>query len=118
MQRSQGFGGNYCRFSDFRGFDVVDSHGERLGSVDDLLFDLTNGQIHRFFIKAGDFLGLGGKMLAIPFRAMDVRGNRIQVHRTKDEMMNAPWSERDQMFSPDYDRTSSTYWGEEWGGTH
>src|SRR3989337_838127 len=98
MESGQRFTGNTCRFSDFRGFDVVDSRGERLGSVDDLMFALSTGQIHPFFVKAGDFLGMGGKMLAIPFRSMDVRGNRIQVHRTKDEMMNAPWSERDQMF--------------------
>ena len=114
----QRFGSNICRFSDFQRFEVFDSRGEKVGTVDDLSFDLSTGQIHHVFMKAGDFLGLGGKMLTVPFRSMDVQGDRIQLHRTKDELMNAPWSERDQMFTPDYDRTSSTYWGEEWGGPY
>lgn len=118
MQQRQTYGGNTCRFSDFHKFDVVDSRGENLGSVDDVMFDLSSGQIHQVFVRAGDFLGLGGKMLAIPFRALDIRGKRLQLHRTKDELMKAPWSEQGQMFTPDYDRTSSTYWGEEWGGPY
>ncbi|MBI2864942.1 MAG: PRC-barrel domain-containing protein [Chloroflexi bacterium] len=114
MQQPSRYPGKYYRFSEFRKYDVVDSRGDSLGTIEDCAFDFTTGQIHHFFVKAGDFLGLGGKMIAIPYRAVDFRDDKVYLHRTKDELMKAPWTERDQMFGPDYERTWTGYWGDEW----
>ncbi len=117
MQQPSRFAGNYYRFSYLRERDVVDSHGGNVGSIEDCTFDFSTGQIHHILVKAGDFLGIGGKMIAIPFRALDLRGDKIHLNRTKEELMNAPWTASDQMFGPDYDQTWSGYWGNEWGSS-
>lgn len=115
MQQPSRYAKNFYKFSDLRKFDVVDSRGDSLGTIDDCTFDFTSGQIHHVLVKAGAVLGIGGKMIAIPFRALEFRDEKIYLHRTKDELMNAPWTASDQMFGPDYDRTWSGYWGDEWG---
>ena len=110
--------GTFCRFTEFSRFDVLDRNGQNVGSCDDLVFDCMSGQIRHVMIRAGTVLGIGGKSLAVPFQALDIRGNQIQLHRTKDELMRAPWGEGEMTFGPDYERTASTYWGESWGGTY
>jgi len=48
----------------FRGMDVITSHGEKIGHVADILFD-QNGKIVAYIMSVGGFLGVGSKSVAV-----------------------------------------------------
>ena len=46
--------------------DVVDSKGEALGEIGDVVLDLHNARVHAAVLESGGFLGLGEKHYAFP----------------------------------------------------
>jgi sporulation protein YlmC with PRC-barrel domain len=55
------------RASKLDGMNVRNMEGEVLGSVSDLVVDVKTGKVQYVAMSVGDFLGLGGKLLAVPF---------------------------------------------------
>jgi len=60
---------------------LLDAHvknmkGEKIGEIDDLIFDKSEGKIGYAILEFGGFLGMGEKLFAIPF---------VNVVRTNDE---------------------------------
>jgi hypothetical protein len=49
---------------------VVDSEGEVLGSIVDLLLDLEIGRIGYAVVASGGFLGIGARLVAVPWTAL------------------------------------------------
>jgi len=56
----------------YRGRDVFNRAGERIGSVADLIIDV-DGKISAAILSVGSFLGLGEKEVAVPFSALRTR---------------------------------------------
>jgi hypothetical protein len=78
----------------FIGEAVLNSEGERIGDINDLLFD-PSGRITMAVIGVGGFLGVGEKNVAVPFSALTVsdgpNGERLlKVPLTKDSLRQAP----------------------------
>jgi sporulation protein YlmC with PRC-barrel domain len=48
-------------------FDVENSAGESLGSIEDIMIDLDDGCVAYAVLSFGGFLGLGDKLFAIPW---------------------------------------------------
>src|SRR5262249_39931394 len=48
----------------FKGTDVVGSDNQKIGDVNDILFDKT-GKVEAFVISVGGFLGVGAKEVAL-----------------------------------------------------
>ena len=75
------------------GQPIVNASGEKIGDVNDLLFDRT-GKITTIVIGVGGFLGLGEKRVALPFEAVtynEQNGTRqIMVPLTKEALLAAP----------------------------
>ena len=103
-------------WSKFKGTDVIGPNNEKIGDVDDLLFD-KNGKVLAFIVGVGGFLGIGQKNVAIdmnafqvvsgeaarpaprettgtaaspPPRAADPDDIKLKVSWTKDQLKEAP----------------------------
>ena len=57
--------------SKFKGTDVIGANNEKIGDVDDMLFD-KNGKILAFIVGVGGFLGIGQKDVALDMTAFQV----------------------------------------------
>ena len=55
-----------------KGTQVLDPMGDELGSIEDLMIDMESGQVAFAVLSFGGFLGMGGKLLAIPWKALAV----------------------------------------------
>jgi uncharacterized protein YrrD len=81
------------RIANYVGKPIVNATGEKIGDVNDVLFD-RSGKITTVVIGVGGFLGLGEKRVALPFEAItysETDGKRqIMVPLTKDALLAAP----------------------------
>ena len=51
------------------GYSVLNSHGEDLGKIEDIMLDTRGGRIAYAVLSYGSVLGVGGKMVAVPWDA-------------------------------------------------
>lgn len=63
-------GMNTYRSSKLVGMHVRNTEGERVGTIDDLVINMDNGQIAYAALGFGGILGLGEKLFAVPFHQM------------------------------------------------
>ncbi len=79
--------------TDFTGTEVVSKDGQKVGTVDNLVFDQT-GRMSTAVIGVGGFLGVGKKEVAIPFDSLksDLKNNKhvFVVDATKEQLTAAP----------------------------
>jgi sporulation protein YlmC with PRC-barrel domain len=79
----------------FKGTDVIGSNNEKIGDVNDILFD-RNGKIMAYVIGVGGFLGIGSKDVALAPAAFQVQPAsdreelKLKLTMTRDELKNAP----------------------------
>jgi sporulation protein YlmC with PRC-barrel domain len=80
------------------GNKVVNTDGEQLGNIKDLVIDLDDAQIAYAVLSFGGFLGLGDKLFAIPLEALtfDTRENQVVLDVDKDVLKNAPGFDKDK----------------------
>jgi len=95
------------RASKIIGMKVTNESGKDLGSVNDLVIDLDQGEIRYAAVSYGAVLGLGGKLFAVPWHAFDVRKtvnadgyHLVLTGVTEAELKNAPGF--DQNTWPDF----------------
>ena len=115
--------------TDFIGTPVNDKSGKQIGKIDNLVFDQT-GRIELAVVGIGGYLGIGEKIVAVPFEAMkpdEANGKHVFViDATAAELTAAPvyktlnaqalavrmkeWREKAQASWADMkDRTSKAY---------
>src|SRR6187401_3293054 len=72
------------------GDKVENPQGENLGRIDDLMINLKTGEIEYVVIQFGAFLGMGGKLFAIPFAqlALDPSREIFILNRDRDSLGN------------------------------
>ena len=85
--------------SKFKGVDVMGPNDEKVGDVDDMLFD-KDGNILAVVVGVGGFLGIGQKDVALDMAAFQVvpassgatdpNNVKLKLSMTKDELKNAP----------------------------
>ena len=79
--------------SKFKGTDVMGANNEKIGDVNDVLFD-QNGRVLAYVIGVGGFLGIGQKDVALAPNAFRVTNDRnemkLMLAMSKDELKNAP----------------------------
>lgn len=62
------------------GDTVENPEGEKLGTVDNLMVNIRKGMVEYAVLEFGAFLGIGGKLFAIPFAELRVNaGKRVFV---------------------------------------
>jgi sporulation protein YlmC with PRC-barrel domain len=78
----------------FIGQPVSNEAGERVGDINDLLFD-KSGRIVNVVIGVGGFLGIGEKSVAVPYSALSITagadGKRVVgLAQSKEQLKSAP----------------------------
>lgn len=79
------------------GDKVVNSTGENLGKIEDIMLDVTSGRIAYAVLSFGGFLGMGDKLFAIPWSALtlDTDEKRFVLDVPKERLENAPGFDKD-----------------------
>ncbi len=74
------------------GDKVENPMGENLGTIDNLMINLPSGMIEYAVVEFGDFLGIGGKLFAVPFRELRLDPQRrvFVLNRDKAHLEKAP----------------------------
>ena len=74
------------------GDKIENPQGEDLGKVDNLMINLSKGEIEYAVIEFGSFLGVGGKLFAVPFNELrlDPEKKVFILNRDKDYLKESP----------------------------
>lgn len=77
---------------------VVNNQGEDLGTIKDFMLDVTDGKVTYAVLKFGSFLGMGGKLFAVPLAAMrvDTENKQFILDQSKEALKNAPGFDEDR----------------------
>lgn len=76
---------------------VVNTEGEDLGKLEEIMLDLDSGCISYAVLSFGGFLGMGDKLFAIPWQALSVDevNKRLVLHVDRETLENAPGFDKD-----------------------
>ena len=92
------------------GDKVENPEGEDLGRIDNLMVNIHTGKIEYVVLEYGSFLGLGGKLFAIPFHRLALApGKRVFIlDKAEDYLKNSPGFDKDHW----PDTNDHTYYGD------
>ncbi|MEX3958682.1 PRC-barrel domain-containing protein [Trinickia sp. EG282A] len=78
--------------STLEGDKVMCSDGNEVGKIKEIMLDVYTGRIAYAVMSVGGFLGIGDKLLAIPWNALTLDTDRkcFQLGVTSDTVKNAP----------------------------
>lgn len=79
------------------GDKVLNTAGEHLGNIKELMIDLDGGLIAYAVLSFGGFLGMGDKLFAIPWEALtvDTDNHTLILDVDKEVLKNAPGFDKD-----------------------
>ena len=71
--------------------------GEDLGDIEELMIDMNSGRIAYAVLSFDGFLGLGGKLFAIPWDALslDTEEHKFVLNVDREQLENAPGFDKD-----------------------
>lgn len=70
------------------GHTVTDPQGHPVGRIDDLLIR-RNGEVGFVVLSAARALGIGSKLVAVPYGQVSAKGEKLFFNGTPDELKNA-----------------------------
>lgn len=98
------------------GDKVENLQGEDLGKIDNLMVNVDTGNIEYVVLEFGSFMGIGGKLFAIPFSEFQLDSDKqvFLLDRSKEYLKNVPGF--DKTHWPDtndhrYFDDVNTHWG-------
>jgi sporulation protein YlmC with PRC-barrel domain len=77
------------RMSKLIGSTIINDKNEKIGTVDDVIADKDKKQLSFAVLQVGGFLGMGGRLVAVPFDSLvvDDTGQKITLPgASKDEL--------------------------------
>lgn len=76
---------------------VVNLAGEDIGRIEELMVDVTTGRVAYAVLSFGGFLGIGGKLFALPWSALtvDEGHKRFVVNVTREQLEQMPGFDKD-----------------------
>lgn len=98
------------------GNDVYNKEGEALGGIKDIMLDMRNGRVSYAVLTFGGFLGMGQKLFAVPWEALelDTREKRFVLNVEKGRLKDAPGFDKDHwpdMADQSWAREIHSYYG-------
>lgn len=83
--------------STIKGDDVVNTTGEDVGKIEELMIDSEKGEIGYAVLSLGGTLGMGGKFFAIPWDAftLDADNHRFVLDVPRERLDQAPGFDKD-----------------------
>ncbi len=82
----------YLTVTSVIGDQVHNKEGEHLGSIKNIMLDITTGKVEYFVIEFGGFLGIGTKYFAVPFSLLQVDAEKklFVFNQTREMIEKAP----------------------------
>lgn len=79
------------------GNKVINHQDQDLGKVEDLMIDMSSGNIDYAVLSFGGALGFGNKLFAIPMGALKIDGDKkcCVLNVEKEHLKNAPGFDKD-----------------------
>lgn len=79
------------------GTKVVNQQDEDLGKIIEVMIDKESGNVAYLVLESGSFLGMGGKLFALPWHALtyDPDKEACVLNIDKDKLKNAPGFDKD-----------------------
>jgi sporulation protein YlmC with PRC-barrel domain len=110
---------NYRRVmsaSTLTGDKVVNSAGEDLGKIQDIMLDTPTGRVAYAVLSFGGFLGMGDKLFAIPWDklSLDEANKQFVLNIDKTKLQQAPGFDKDNwpdMADPSWGSRIYSYYG-------
>lgn len=83
--------------SKLEGEPVYSSDGDDVGKIKEVMLDMTAGRIAYAVLSSGGFLGVGDKLIAVPWSAfvMDPERKSLQLSISTEKIKNAPGFDKD-----------------------
>ena len=80
-----------------KGDDVLNTAGDKLGTLDEIILDVPGGRIAYAVLSTGGLLDIGDKLLAIPWRALtlDPESKCFILDVSKERLDRAPGFDKD-----------------------
>ena len=102
------------------GDDVVNAAQEDLGDIKEIMLDMHSGQVAYVVLSFGGFLGMGEKLFAVPWQALqlDTVNKRFVLNVDKEQLKNAPGFSKDHwpdMSDPSWANEIHNFYGTEPG---
>jgi len=100
--RSGGPGPQVMAADTLQGDKVKNDAGEDLGEITDIMVDVPTGRVAYAVMSVGGFLGIGDKLFAIPFEALelDAAHHRFVLDVPREKLEKAPGFDKSQW--PDF----------------
>lgn len=101
--------------STITGDEVCNMQDEKLGKIQDIMLDITEGKIRYAVLSSGGFLGMGDRLFAVPWKALklDKENHRFMLDVDVERLKNAPGFNQDQwpnMADPAWNSTVESYY--------
>src|SRR5690606_24342909 len=96
-ETSAGPGPRVMSASTLEGDEVENRQGEKLGTLEEIMLDVSSGRIAYAVLSTGGFLGIGDKLFAVPWQALtlDTDNECFILDVDKDRLQNAPGCDTD-----------------------
>lgn len=93
------------------GETVVNRQDENLGEIHEIMLDAREGRIAYAVLSSGGFLGMGNKLFAIPWEALEFASSeqKLILDVDKERLKAAPGFDKDEEWPDFADRS----WGSE-----
>lgn len=100
------------------GVDVKNPNKDDLGEICEIMLDKQTGQVVYAVLESGSFLGLGGKLYALPWKAFRYDPNEecFILNVDKERLKNAPGFDKDHwpdMADPKFTDSITQYYSTE-----
>lgn len=98
------------------GNDVYNKADEDLGDIKEIMLDVPSGKIAYAVLSFGGFLGMGDKLFAVPWGALqlDTENKRFVLDMDKEKLKDAPGFDQDawpDMADAAFAKKVHTYYG-------
>ncbi|MDQ1274939.1 MAG: hypothetical protein QG610_512, partial [Euryarchaeota archaeon] len=102
---------DFLSASTLKGDKVVNGAGEDIGKIEELMVDLRDGRVGYVVLSFGGFLGMGDKLFAIPWKALQLRlhEHEFLLDVPKETLENAKGFDKDNWPVTNREWLSSTY---------
>jgi len=96
---------------EWRGEDVVDLHGDKLGKLEEVYYDTETDAPAFAAVKSGMF---GKRLTLVPFAGATAGRSHLRVRAAKYEFMDAPSFDPDAELGADDEASTYRYYGHEY----
>lgn len=106
---------NLLSADSINGDEVCNMQDEKLGKIQDIMLDLTEGKIRYAVLSSGGFLGMGDRLFAVPWKALklDKDNKRFMLNVDAERIKNAPGFDKDNwpnMADPTWNSSVEKYY--------